>query len=97
MQSKCQYRFGGKLYHGLGNVDIRPPKLKDHYVEFSAELVVCHVPLLLGLDQFTAIKGIMDFNEDFIISKSGGWKLLLIPKMGYAYVELCADVLYSKS
>lgn len=71
VKSNRAYRFGKTNHQGLGTIGIKIPVANNYYVSVQAEVVDCGVPFLLGLDQITNLKVVLDFDNDSIASRSG--------------------------
>lgn len=57
------YSFGTHRHKGLGYIEIRVPITEIHFLLLIVEFVTVNVPFLLGLDEMTKYKMVLDTDE----------------------------------
>lgn len=85
--SKHTCRFGYKRHDNVSAIRIRMPITETKVIDIDADVVEVDMPILLGLDNLTKLKALLDIGNDTITSKNMKWEVPLTRKRGQLYVE----------
>lgn len=93
-ESGWLYKFGYSAHLGIGAIKIISFTGSFTYLaEIHTEVVKADILFLLGLDVLSNFKKIVDFGEDVVNSRCDECTLLIIHKMGHAYVKWVLSLL----
>lgn len=96
-KSKQMYRLGNDLHGCIGRLAVRIPFSEKHKIDIEADVVNVDVPLLLGLDELTRMKALLDTGNGTLESKTVNWEAPLIRKHGHLYIEWPKHMLFTTS
>lgn len=94
-ESKQTYRFGNKKYDNIGTINIRMPLMESHVTDIDADVVDVNVPFLLGLNNLTKLKILLDVGKDRISSANLNWEMPVIRKHGHLYIAWPKCVMFT--
>lgn len=69
----------------------------SYFADIHAEGANLDITLLLGLEPMTKLKLILHFDIDCVSSNADRWTVLVIRKLGHAYILWNSSVLYTEA